>query len=505
MTARPTDLTLRGALDALQARDLSSEELTRAHLGAIEALNPRLNAYVAVTSERALERARASDARRARGEAGPLEGAPLGIKDLFCTEGVRTTAGSRILGDFVPPYESTVTANLLRDGAVFLGKTNMDEFAMGSSNTTSALGPVENPWNRRNDPDARLVPGGSSGGSAAAVAARLALGATATDTGGSIRQPAAFCGIAGIKPTYGRCSRWGVVAFASSLDQAGPMARTVEDCAILLRSMSGFDPKDSTSADVPVPDFADACGRSVRGLRIGVPKEYRLDGMPAEIEALWRQGLDWLREAGAETVEISLPHTKYALPTYYIVAPAEASSNLARYDGVRYGLRVEDRESDLRDLYERTRAAGFGAEVKRRIMIGTYVLSAGYYDAYYLKAQKVRALIKRDFDEAFAASGPKVDAIVTPATPSAAFGMDEKQDDPVTMYLNDVFTVTANLAGLPGLSVPAGLDAQGLPLGLQVIGRAFDEETVFAVGAALERAAAFEVLPAVVAGRGMAA
>jgi aspartyl-tRNA(Asn)/glutamyl-tRNA(Gln) amidotransferase subunit A len=504
---RPTDLTLRGALDALAAGDLSSEELTRAHLDAIEALNPRLNAYTAVTGERALERARASDRRRARGEAaGPLDGAPLGIKDLFCTEGVRTTAGSRILGDFVPPYESTVTANLLRDGAVFLGKTNMDEFAMGSSNTTSASGPVENPWNRRNDPDARLVPGGSSGGSAAAVAARLALGATATDTGGSIRQPAAFCGIAGMKPTYGRCSRWGVVAFASSLDQAGPMARTVEDCAVLLRSMAGFDPKDSTSADVPVPDFAAACGRSVKGLRIGVPKEYRLDGMPAEIEALWRQGLDWLRDAGAETVEISLPHTKYALPTYYIVAPAEASSNLARYDGVRYGLRVEDRESDLRDLYERTRAAGFGAEVKRRIMIGTYVLSAGYYDAYYLKAQKVRALIKRDFDEVFDPSGAaKVDAIVTPATPSAAFGMDEKQDDPVTMYLNDVFTVTANLAGLPGLSVPAGLDAQGLPLGLQVIGRAFDEETVFAVGAALERAAAFEALPALVAGRGMAA
>ena len=493
---RPTDLTLRGALDALEARDLSSEELARAHLDAIEALNPRLNAYVHLDRERTLERARASDAKRARGEAGPLEGAPLGIKDLFCTEGVRTTAGSRILGNFVPPYESTVTANLLRDGAVFLGKTNMDEFAMGSSNTTSAFGPVENPWNRRNDPDARLVPGGSSGGSAAAVAARLALGATATDTGGSIRQPAALCGVAGIKPTYGRCSRWGVVAFASSLDQAGPVARTVEDCAILLRSMSGFDPKDSTSADVPVPDFPAACGRSVKGLRIGVPKEYRLDGMPAEIEALWRQGLDWLHEAGAETVEISLPHTKYALPTYYIVAPAEASSNLARYDGVRYGLRVEERGGDLQDLYERTRAAGFGAEVKRRVMIGTYVLSAGYYDAYYLKAQKVRALIKRDFDEAF---GAGVDAIVTPATPSAAFGMDEKQDDPVKMYLNDVFTVTANLAGLPGISVPAGLDTQGLPLGLQVIGRAFDEETVFAVGAALERAAAFDALPAVMA------
>ena len=503
---RPTDLTLRGALDALAAKDISAEELVRAHLGAIEALNPRLNAYVAVTGERALQRARASDERRARGEAvGPLDGAPLGIKDLFCTEGVTTTAGSRILGNFVPPYESTVTANLLRDGAVFLGKTNMDEFAMGSSNTTSALGPVENPWNRRNDPDTRLVPGGSSGGSAAAVAARLALGATATDTGGSIRQPAAFCGIAGMKPTYGRCSRWGVVAFASSLDQAGPMARTVEDCAILLRSMAGFDPKDSTSADVPVPDFAAACGRSVKGLRIGVPREYRLDGMPAEIEALWQQGLDWLREAGAETVEISLPHAKYALPTYYIVAPAEASSNLARYDGVRYGLRVDERDGDLQDLYERTRAAGFGAEVKRRIMIGTYVLSAGYYDAYYLKAQKVRALIKRDFDEVFSPAGAKVDAIVTPATPSAAFGMDEKQDDPVAMYLNDVFTVTANLAGLPGISVPAGLDAQGLPLGLQVIGRAFDEETVFAVGAALERAAAFEALPAVMAGRGMAA
>jgi aspartyl-tRNA(Asn)/glutamyl-tRNA(Gln) amidotransferase subunit A len=419
---------------------------------------------------------------------------PLAIKDLFCTAGVRTTAGSRILDNFVPPYESTVSGNLLRDGAVFLGKVNLDEFAMGSSNTTSAFGPVENPWSRANDPDTRLVPGGSSGGSAAAVAARLALGATATDTGGSIRQPAAFCGIAGIKPTYGRCSRFGIVAFASSLDQAGPVARTVEDCAILLRSMAGFDPKDSTSADVPVPDFAAACARGVKGLRIGVPKEYRLDGTPPEIEALWEQGLAWLRAEGAETVEISLPHTKYALPTYYIVAPAEASSNLARYDGVRFGLR--EKGADLKDLYERTRAAGFGAEVRRRIMIGTYVLSAGYYDAYYLKAQKIRALIKRDFDEAFG----KVDAIVTPATPSAAFGMDEKQDDPVTMYLNDVFTVTANLAGLPGLSVPAGLDAHGLPLGLQVIGRAFDEETVFAVGNAIEQAAGFTARPRLRAG-----
>ncbi|MFT8243946.1 Asp-tRNA(Asn)/Glu-tRNA(Gln) amidotransferase subunit GatA [Roseomonas sp. BN140053] len=492
---RPTDFTLRGALDALNEGLLTSEELTRAHLEAIEALNPRLNAFITVTADRAMEAARASDARRAAGTVGPLEGVPLAIKDLFCTQGVRTTAASRILGEFIPPYESTVTANLLRDGAVFLGKANLDEFAMGSSNSTSAFGGVENPWSRRNDPDTRLVPGGSSGGSAAAVAARLALGATATDTGGSIRQPAAFCGIAGIKPTYGRCSRWGVVAFASSLDQAGPVARTVEDCAILLRSMSGFDPKDSTSADVAVPDFAAACARGVRGLRIGVPREYRLDGMPAEIEALWQQGLDWLRAEGAEIVDISLPHTKHALPTYYVVAPAEASSNLARYDGVRYGARVEA-GGDLKDLYERTRAAGFSDEVKRRIMIGTYVLSAGYYDAYYLKAQKVRALIKRDFDLAW----QQVDAILTPATPSAAFGADEKQDDPVAMYLNDVFTVPANLAGLPGLAVPAGLDARGLPLALQVIGRPFDEETVFAVGSAIERSAGFDALPAVRAG-----
>ncbi|MGK7867811.1 Asp-tRNA(Asn)/Glu-tRNA(Gln) amidotransferase subunit GatA [Falsiroseomonas sp. E2-1-a20] len=491
-----TDFTLRGALDALAEGSISSVELTQAHLAAIEALNPRLNAFITVTAEKALAQARASDERRAAGRAGALDGVPLAIKDLFCTAGTRTTAGSNILGSFVPPYESTVSQKLLDDGAVFLGKANLDEFAMGSSNTTSASGPVENPWSRANDPDTRLVPGGSSGGSAAAVAARMALGATATDTGGSIRQPAAFCGIAGIKPTYGRCSRFGIVAFASSLDQAGPVARTVEDCAILLRSMAGFDAKDSTSADVAVPDFASACARGVKGLRIGVPREYRMDGTPPEIEALWQQGLAWLRDAGAETVEISLPHTKYALPTYYIVAPAEASSNLARYDGVRFGTRVVEPGSDLRDLYERTRAAGFGPEVRRRIMIGTYVLSAGYYDAYYLKAQKVRALIRRDFEDAFG----KVDAIVTPATPSAAFGMDEKQDDPVAMYLNDIFTVTANLAGLPGLAVPAGLDAQGLPLGLQVIGRAFDEETAFAVGTALERAADFTALPRLRAG-----
>ena len=492
----PTDFTLRGALDALNEGAISSVELTQAHLDGIAALNPRLNAYITVTGDQALAAAKASDARRARGEAGPLEGIPLAIKDLFCTAGTRTTAASRILGNFVPPYESTVTAQLLRDGAVFLGKVNLDEFAMGSSNGTSAFGPVENPWQRANDPDARLVPGGSSGGSAAAVAARLALGATATDTGGSIRQPAAFCGIAGIKPTYGRCSRFGIVAYASSLDQAGPVARTVEDCALLLGSMAGFDPKDATSANLPVPDFAAACARGVKGLQIGIPKEYRLDGLSPEIAALWDQGIAWLRAAGAEPVEISLPHTQYALPTYYIVAPAEASSNLARYDGVRFGLRETAPDSDLKDLYQRTRAAGFGDEVKRRIMIGTYVLSAGYYDAYYLKAQKVRALIRRDFEQAW----EKCDAILTPATPSAAFGMDEKHEDPVTMYLNDVFTVTANLAGLPGLAVPAGLNHQGLPLGLQVIGRAYDEETVFAVGGALEAAAGFNALPKLRAG-----
>ena len=488
-----TDLTLAAARAKLRAREVSSAELTGAFLDAIGRLNPRLNAYITVTADQAMAQAKAADAALAKGEHGPLTGVPLAIKDLFCTKGVRTTAASNILGPFVPPYESTVSGNLLRDGAVFLGKANLDEFAMGSSNETSAFGGVENPWKRRQDPDAVLVPGGSSGGSAAAVAARLALGATATDTGGSIRQPAAFCGIAGIKPTYGRCSRWGVVAFASSLDQAGPVARTVEDCAILLGSMAGFDPKDSTSADLPVPDFAAACGRGVKGMRIGVPREYRLDGMSDEIEALWQQGLAWLRAAGAEIVDVSLPHTKYALPTYYIVAPAEASSNLARYDGVRFGLREEG--EDLADLYERTRAKGFGAEVKRRVMIGTYVLSAGYYDAYYLRAQKVRALILKDFTDAFG----QVDAIVTPATPTAAFGQGERMDDPIAMYLNDVFTVPANLAGIPGMAVPAALNADGLPLGLQVLGRPFDEESVFAVSAAIEAAAGFDARPAVVA------
>jgi aspartyl-tRNA(Asn)/glutamyl-tRNA(Gln) amidotransferase subunit A len=489
-----TDLTLAQARDGLRAGDFSSVALTEEHLAAIEALNPRLNAYLTVTADLALKQAAAADAALAAGNAGPLAGIPLAIKDLFCTQGVRTTAGSKILDPFIPPYESTVSANLLRDGAVFLGKANMDEFAMGSSNMTSAFGPVENPWKRRQDDTAVLVPGGSSGGSAAAVSARLAMGATGTDTGGSIRQPASFCGIAGMKPSYGRCSRWGVVAFASSLDHPGPFARTVADCAILLRSMAGHDPKDSTSANVPVPDYEAACRRGVKGLRIGVPREYRMDGMPQEIEALWRQGLDWLRDAGAEVIDVSLPHTKYGLAAYYIVAPAEASSNLARYDGVRFGLREDG--ADLRDLYERTRAAGFGAEVRRRILIGTYVLSAGYYDAYYLKAQKVRALILKDFTDAFG----QVDALLTPTAPSAAFAHGDNMDDPIKMYLNDVFTVPANMAGVPGMSVPAGLDTNGLPLGLQVIGKPFDEETVFAVAAAIERAAGMTALPTVRAG-----
>ena len=485
------EYTLAGARDALRAKTISARELTSAYLGAIEALNPQINAYITVTPELALGQADAADAALASGNASPLTGIPLAIKDLFCTKGVRTTAGSKILSPFVPPYESTVTANLLRDGAIFLGKANLDEFAMGSSNLTSAYGAVTNPWTRRGD-NRPLVPGGSSGGSAAAVAARMALGATATDTGGSIRQPAAFCGIVGIKPTYGRCSRWGVVAFASSLDQAGPVARTVEDAAILLGSMAGFDPKDSTSADMPVPNFAAACKRGVKGLRIGVPREYRMDGMAPEIEALWQQGLSWLREAGATIVDVSLPHTKYALPAYYIVAPAEASSNLARFDGVKYGLRVTGR--DITDMYELTRAAGFGREVKRRIMIGTYVLSAGYFDAYYVKAQQVRTLIKRDFENAFNAG---VDAILTPATPSAAFGVgdEDMKADPVKMYLNDVFTVTVNMAGLPGIAVPAGKDGQGLPLGLQLIGRPFDDETLFAAARVIERSAGIDFSP----------
>ncbi|CAN5455123.1 Asp-tRNA(Asn)/Glu-tRNA(Gln) amidotransferase subunit GatA [soil metagenome] len=482
-----TSLTLKAALAGLSDKSFSSVELTQAHVDAVAASKP-LNAFILETPDKALDMARAADARRAQGEAGALEGAPLGIKDLFCTEGVRTTACSNILGNFIPTYESTVTSNLWRDGAVMLGKLNLDEFAMGSSNETSAFGPVVNPW-RAEGSNRQLTPGGSSGGSATAVAADLCLGATATDTGGSIRQPAAFTGTVGIKPTYGRCSRWGVVAFASSLDQAGPIAKTVEDAAILLKSMSGHDAKDSTSLDIEVPDFPSFVGKSVKGLRIGIPKEYRVDGMPAEIEQLWEKGIAWLKDAGCEIVEVSLPHTKYALPAYYIVAPAEASSNLARYDGMRYGLRVDG--ANLTETYENTRAAGFGTEVKRRIMIGTYVLSAGYYDAYYVKALKVRRRIADDFDQAF----QKVDALLTPTAPSAAFGLGENADDPVAMYLNDIFTVTVNLAGLPGMSIPAGVDHKGLPLGLQLIGKALDEGTLFSLGGALEKAADFRAKP----------
>ncbi|MBO0902283.1 Asp-tRNA(Asn)/Glu-tRNA(Gln) amidotransferase subunit GatA [Jiella sonneratiae] len=480
-----TALTIAEAREKLSKKEVSAAELTEAYLTAIEAANPQINAYVKVTEGKARSMAKASDERIAGGEAGPLEGIPLGIKDLFATEGVHTQAASHILDGFEPRYESTVTANLFADGAVMLGKLNMDEFAMGSSNETSYYGPVKNPWRKRGS-NMDLVPGGSSGGSAASVAAHLCAGATATDTGGSIRQPAALTGTVGIKPTYGRCSRWGIVAFASSLDQAGPIARDVRDAAILLKSMASVDPKDTTSVDREVPDYEAAVGRSVKGLRIGVPKEYRMEGMPQEIETLWQTGISWLKDAGAEIVDVSLPHTKYALPAYYIVAPAEASSNLARYDGVRYGLRVPGR--DIADMYEKTRAEGFGREVKRRIMIGTYVLSAGYYDAYYLQAQKVRTLIKRDFETVYADG---IDALLTPATPSAAFGIGDQDmaSDPVKMYLNDVFTVTVNMAGLPGIAVPAGLDAGGLPLGLQLIGRPFDEETLFALGSVVEKAA----------------
>jgi aspartyl-tRNA(Asn)/glutamyl-tRNA(Gln) amidotransferase subunit A len=476
-------LTLADARDRLRGRELSAVELADAHLAAMEKARV-LNAYVLETPDQARAMAQAADARLKAGDVRPLEGLPLGIKDLFATKDVRTTACSHILDNFLPTYESTVSANLWRDGAVMLGKLNNDEFAMGSSNETSFFGPVISPW-RRKGANTPLVPGGSSGGSAAAVAAGLCLGATGTDTGGSIRQPAAFTGIVGLKPTYGRCSRWGIVAFASSLDQAGPFARTVRDAAILLTSMAGHDPKDTTSVDVPVPDYEAAIGKSIKGMKIAIPKEYRLDGVAAEIDRLWEQGAQWLEAAGAEVVEVSLPHTKYALPAYYIVAPAEASSNLARYDGVRYGLRVPGR--DIADMYQRTRADGFGKEVRRRILIGTYVLSAGYYDAYYLRAQKVRALIRRDFENVFASG---VDAILTPATPSAAFAIGEKGGaDPVEMYLNDVFTVTVNMAGLPAISVPGGLSAEGLPLGLQLIGRPFDEETLLSLGHVIEQAA----------------
>jgi aspartyl-tRNA(Asn)/glutamyl-tRNA(Gln) amidotransferase subunit A len=477
-----TDLTLAEACDGLRAGDFSAREITLEHIDAISAGNEALNAYILPTPDIALKMAEAADKKIADGDAGPLEGVPLGIKDLYCTKDVRTTACSHILDGFTPTYESTITQNLWDAGAVMLGKLNCDEFAMGSSNETSYYGPAVSPW-RREGSNAPLVPGGSSGGSASAVAARLCLAATATDTGGSIRQPAAITGTVGIKPTYGRCSRWGIVAFASSLDQAGPITRSVRDAAIMLGVMAGYDPKDSTSVDVPVPDYEAALSGGVKGLKVGIPKEYRVEGMPEEIEKLWQQGIEWLKNEGAEIVDVSLPHTKYALPAYYIVAPAEASSNLARYDGVRYGLRVPG--SDIIEQYENTRSEGFGAEVKRRVLIGTYVLSAGYYDAYYLKAQKVRTLIKRDFEQVF----EDVDVLLAPATPSPAFALGEKSGDPIEMYLNDIFTVPANMSGLPGISVPAGLSGEGTPLGLQLISKAFDEEMLFRVGKVIEDAA----------------
>jgi len=473
--------------EGLRRREFSAVEVVEAHILAAERAKG-LGGYITQTPDIARERAISSDQKISQSEAGPLEGVPIAVKDLFCTEGVRTTAASRILQNFVPTYESKVTENLWSAGAVMIGKANMDEFAMGSSNITSAFGPVVNPWKRKGDGTC-LVPGGSSGGSAALVAAGVVPVAVGTDTGGSIRQPAAFCGVVGVKPSYGRCSRWGTIAFASSLDQAGPITRTVRDAAIVLESMSGHDDRDSTSVDRPVPHYEESLDRSIEGLKVGVPKEYLSDSLPEEIRELWTHGGEWLRDSGAELVEISLPHTKYALPSYYIVAPAEASSNLARYDGVRYGLRVANEELDIQ--YSKTRAAGFGPEVKRRIMIGTYVLSAGYYEAYYIHAQKVRRLISADFNRAF----KEVDIILTPTTPNEAFGLEEKLDDPVAMYLNDVFTVPASMAGLPAMSVPCGLSTSGLPLGLQLIGPAFEEDRLFQFGAKLEQAADFNHKP----------
>ena len=484
-----TAKTITELRDGIRDGDFSAREIAEAFNAAVEAGRP-LNAYTVETPELALTAADAADKARAAGELKPLSGVPMGIKDLFATEGVDTTAGSNILKGFKPTYESTVSGKLKAAGAGQLGKLNMDEFAMGSSNETSAYGPVISPWKRNDGGNAALTPGGSSGGSAAAVAAGLAAGVTGTDTGGSIRQPAAFTGICGIKPTYGRCSRWGIVAFASSLDQAGPMARTVRDCAILLEAMAGFDPKDATSLDLPVPQWETGLSSDLNGKKVGIPREYRIDGVPEDINALWDRGIEWLKDAGATPVEISLPHTKYALPTYYIIAPAEASSNLARYDGVRYGLREMGVKS-LDDMYAATRAKGFGAEVRRRIMIGTYVLSAGFYDAYFTKAQKVRSLIKRDFADAF----KECDIILTPTAPSAAFGLGEKSADPIAMYLNDVFAVPASLAGLPAMSVPGGLDGQGLPLGLHLIGRELDEQGVLNAALAIEERAGFSHRP----------
>jgi len=478
-----TSLSIAELREGLKGRSFSAREVAEAYNAAVAGARG-LNAYTVETPEDALAAAEAADSGKSTG---PLAGIPLGIKDLFATKGVDTTAGSAILKDFKPPYESTVVANLRKAGAGMLGKLNMDEFAMGSSNETSAYGPVISPWKKKDGSNAALTPGGSSGGSAAAVAAGIAPGVTGTDTGGSIRQPAAFTGICGIKPTYGRCSRWGIVSFASSLDQAGPMAKTVRDCAILLGAMAGFDPKDSTSLNEPVPDWEGGLSSDLKGKRVGIPKEYRIDGVPDEINALWDKGIEWLKDAGAVPVEISLPHTKYALPTYYIIAPAEASSNLARYDGVRYGLRDVPEGGNLDAMYSATRAAGFGAEVKRRIMIGTYVLSAGFYDAYFTKAQRVRALIKQDFRKAF----EQCDVILTPTAPSAAFGIGEKMSDPLAMYLNDVFAVPASLAGLPAMSVPGGLDSDGLPLGLHLIGPELDEQGVLNAALAIEERAGF--------------
>jgi aspartyl-tRNA(Asn)/glutamyl-tRNA(Gln) amidotransferase subunit A len=482
-----TDLGVAAIRDGVRDGSFSAREVAEGFIANVSAATA-LNAFLVETPDHALAAADAADAARAAGETlKPLAGVPIGMKDLFCTNGVPTTAASRILEGFTPPYESTVSANLWKAGAGMLGKLNLDQFAMGSSNETSAFGNVISPWRRNNGDTAPLAPGGSSGGSSSAIAARLCPAATGTDTGGSIRQPAAFTGISGIKPTYGRCSRWGTIAFASSLDQAGPMARDVRDCAIMLEAMAGFDAKDATSLDLPVPNWEAGLSGDLKGKRVGIPKEYRVDTMPPEIEALWQQGIEWLKDAGAEIVEVSLPHTKYALPAYYIIAPAEASSNLARYDGVRYGLRDLPEGAGLQDMYAATRAAGFGDEVKRRIMIGTYVLSAGFYDAYFTQASKVRTLIARDFEQAWA----KCDVLLTPTAPSAAFALGEKSADPIAMYLNDVFTVPSSLAGLPAMSVPGGLDGQGLPLGLQIIGKALDEQSVLNAGLAIEQRAGF--------------
>lgn len=488
-----TDLSVTEAVAGLGAKKFSAVELVDAHVKAMGSDAARgMNVYITETPELAMQQAKESDARRAAGKAGAMDGIPIAMKDLYCTKGVRTTAASKILDNFVPTYESTVSQKLFDAGCVMLGKANLDEFAMGSATITSGYGPTISPWSGVEPAKAarKLVPGGSSGGSSAAVAARMAMAATGTDTGGSIRQPAGVTGIVGIKPTYGRCSRWGIIAFASSLDQAGPMTRTVPDAALMLRTMAGFDEKDSTSVNTPVPDYTTAIGQSVKGMRIGIPREYRIEGINPEVDAAWQKGISMLRDAGAEIIDIALPHTKYALPVYYIIAPAEASSNLARYDGVRFGKRVEG--EGLNGMYENTRGAGFGKEVRRRILMGTYVLSAGYYDAYYLKAQKVRRRIRDDFTEAF----KNVDAILTPTAPSTAFAIGEKQDDPIQMYLEDVFTVTLNLAGLPGIAVPVGVAQNGLPLGLQLMGKAFDEMTLFKAASALEKAAGFTAKPA---------